>query len=69
MIDNEIELLSRRLRVREDEIFELRAENAELRKLISEAIDKPFTFGRQSTIDAWQAQWSMRVKQLLNERI
>jgi chromosome segregation ATPase len=42
-------------------------ENDRLRELLREAIDKPFTLGRQSTIDAWQVVWSRRVREALGD--
>jgi hypothetical protein len=44
-------------------------ENQVMRDLLSEALDKPFTLGRQSTIDAWQCDWSRRVREALGDGV
>jgi hypothetical protein len=56
--DEEIERLRQETLVQSECIESLRA-------LLREAIDKPFTLGRQSTIDAWQVDWSRRVREAI----
>jgi hypothetical protein len=64
------ELASLREKQLDTHIHALIAKEAEierLRGLLREAIDKPFTLGRQSTIDAWQVVWSERVREALGD--